>query len=89
MICDVIHAILLDLPSMGNFHMSIFWKHRGFAALPITKGFAISSDIKPHRKAVNLSLHSFSPKYFSPFRHGVFGWQFSYPLLNGLTIYIT
>jgi len=69
MICDVIHAFLLDLHSTGSFRMSRFRKHHGFAALPITKGFSISPDIKSHRKTVNLSLQSFPPKHFSPFRH--------------------
>jgi len=69
MICDVIHAFLLDLHSTGSFRMSRFRKHRCFATLPITKGFSISPDIKPHRKTVNLSLQSFPPKHFSPFRH--------------------
>jgi hypothetical protein len=32
MICDVIHAFLSDLHSTGIFRMSIFRKHRGFAA---------------------------------------------------------
>ena len=60
---------LLDLHSTGSFRMSRFRKHRGFAALPITNGFSISPDIKPHRNTVNISLHSFPPKLFSPFRH--------------------
>jgi len=64
MICDIIHAILLELHSTRSFRMSRFWKHHGFASLLITKGFSISPDIKPHRKTVNLSLHG-----FSPFRH--------------------
>jgi len=69
MFCDVIHTFLLDLHSTGSFHMSRFRKHRGFAALPITRGFSISPDIKPHSKTVNLSFYSFPPKHFSPFRH--------------------
>jgi len=69
MICDVIHAFLLDLHSTGSFRMSRFRKHPGLAALPITKAFSISPDIKPHRKTVSLSLHSFPPEHFSPFRH--------------------
>ena len=69
MICDVIHAFLLDLHSMGSFRMSRFRKHRGFAALLITKGFSISPGIKPRRKRVKLSLQSFPPEHFSPFRH--------------------
>jgi len=68
MICDVIHIFLLDLHSTGSFRMSRFRKHLGFAALPITKGFSISPDIKPHRKTFNLSLQSFPPEHFSPFR---------------------
>jgi len=68
MIFYVIHAFLLDLHSTGSFCMSMFRKHRGFAALPITKGFSISPDIKPHRKTVNLSFHSFPPEHFSPSR---------------------
>src|SRR5215469_5697799 len=81
MICDVIRAFLLDLHSTGSFRMSRFRKRRGFAALPITKGFSVSLDIKPHRNAVNLikphrnavnlSLHRFPPEHFSPFRHSV------------------
>ena len=69
MIFDVIHAFLLDLHSTGSFRMSRFRKHHGFAALPITKGFSISPDIKPHRKTASLSLHSFPPEHFSAFRH--------------------
>jgi hypothetical protein len=69
MIFDVIHAFLLDLHSTGSFCMSRFQKHRGFAALPVTKGFSISPDIKPHGKTANLSLHGFPPEHFSPFRH--------------------
>ena len=67
MICDVIHAFLLYLHSTGSFHMSRFRKRRGFAALPITKGFSISPDIKPalskvtkelrRRKKMNLTSH--------------------------------
>src|SRR5215469_16551121 len=69
MICDVIHAFLLDLHSTECFRMSRFRKHRGFAALAITKGFSVSPDIKPHRNTVKLSLHSFPPEHFSPFKH--------------------
>ena len=69
MICDIIHAFLLDLHSTGSFCRSRFRKHHGFAALLITKGFSISPDIKPHRKTVNLSLQSFPPEHFSPFIH--------------------
>ena len=69
MICDVIHAFLLDLHSTGSFRLSRYRKHRGFAALPITKIFSISPDIKPHRETVNLSLQSFPPEHFAPFRH--------------------
>ena len=69
MMCDVIHAFLLDLHLTGSFRMSSFRKHRGFDALPITKCFFISPDIKPHRKTVNLSLQSFPPEHFSHFRH--------------------
>jgi hypothetical protein len=50
MFCDVIHVFLSDLHSTGSFRMSMFRKHLGFAALPITKGFSTSPDIKPHRK---------------------------------------
>ena len=113
MICDLIHAFLLDLNSTGSLRMSRFRKHHGFAALPITKGFSISRDIKPHRKTVSLSLHSFPPEQFSPVRRRFirkrvedqsslitvryvfrfisldYGWQFSYPLLNSLTVYVT
>jgi len=71
MICGVIHDFLLDLHSTGSFRMSRFRKNHGFAALPITKGFSISPDIKPHRKTVTLSLQSFPPEHFSPFRHSV------------------
>ena len=49
--------------------MSRFRKHRGFTSLPITTRFSISPDIKTHRKTVSLSLQSFPPKHFSPFRH--------------------
>lgn len=72
MICEVIHAFLSDLHSTGSFCMSMFRKHRGFAALPITKAFSISPDTKPHRKTVNLFLHSFPPEHFSPFTHSDF-----------------
>ena len=68
MICDVIHAFLFDLHPTGSFRMSRFRKHRGFAVLPITKGFSVTLDIKPHRKTVNLPLQSFPPEHFSPFR---------------------
>ena len=68
-ICDVIHAFLLDFQSTGSFRMSRFRKLSDFGALPITKGFSVSPDIKPHRKTVNLSLQSFPPEHFSPFRH--------------------
>src|SRR5215469_8496764 len=68
MICDVIRAFLLNLHSTGSFCMSRFRKRRGFAALPITKGFSVSPEIKPHRNTVNLSLHTFPPEHFSPFR---------------------
>ena len=66
-ICDIIHVFLLDLHSTGSFHMSRFRKHGDFAALPITKGFSISPDIKPalnkvtkelrRRKKINLTSH--------------------------------
>ena len=66
MICDVIHVFLLDLHSTGSFRMSRFRKHRGFAALSITKCFSSSPDIRPHRKTVNFSLQNFPPEHFSP-----------------------
>jgi hypothetical protein len=54
--------------------MYTFRKHRGSAALPITKGFSISPDRKPHRKTVSLSLYSFAPELFSAFRqNNLFG----------------
>src|SRR5215469_232984 len=71
MMCDVTHVFLLALHSTGSFRKSWFRKHRGFADLPITKGFSVSPDIKPHRNTVNLSLHSFPPEHFSPFRYSL------------------
>ena len=69
MICDVIHSFFLYLHSTESSRMSRFREHRGFAALPITKGFFISPGIKPHIKTVNTSLQSFPPEHFSPFKH--------------------
>ena len=64
MICDVIHAFLLDLHSTGSFRMSRFRKHRGFAALPITKGFSVSPDIKPDKKQSIFLCRVFHPNIF-------------------------
>ena len=64
MICDVIHAFLLDLHSTGSFRMSRFRKHRGFAALRITKCFSISPDIKPHKKQSIFLCRVFHPDIF-------------------------
>ena len=64
MICDVILAFLLDLHSTRSYRMSRFRKHRGFAALPITKGFSISPDIKPQ----SVFFAEFSTRTFFTFQ---------------------
>jgi hypothetical protein len=61
---DVIQAFLIDLQSTGKFFVSVFIKHRGLMAFPVTKSFSISPAVKPQKATVRLILQSFPQEYF-------------------------